>query len=1041
MFIFNIKCQFLRLAIMTIVVLTMSVGSIWAQNVKVKGIITGPDGEAVVGANVLIKGTTKGVTADIDGRYTIEAPANAVLLIKALSYKDAEIQIKGRGTINIILQSDAIMLNDAVITAEFGMKRVARAVGSSVQNVKASDVAESGRESFITALQGRVSGITVTETGGAPGASTSVVLRNITSISGNNQPLYVIDGVPMNNSTFDPSQGFANTDLVGTAALDFSSRGNDLNPEDIESMTVLKGAAAAALYGSDASNGAIIITTKKGQGGKGKVSYSNSFRIDKPYGYPDMQTVYSNGSYGTTNYYYQSYFGAKYPEGVKLYDNIKAVMQDGFSQTHNVSVEGGTEKITVRGAASYIDQKGIVKTTDYNRMNITLSGKAQVTKWLNFDAMLGYTKSTNTKALKGTAGPMYRAAHWPMIDDMSKYLDEDGVQMRLPILYTDTDLLNPLYALYKNKNYDKTDRMLTTIGVNITPTKHTFLIAKLGWDYSASKYEYFVHPYYSNRNSASYGEGGSVNISKYNLLDKSLNVLAGYNNEWGKFTFATQVGYHQQENNVDKLAVYGSHFKVIDFYSIANCDASTILTSTRATKRRVQAISGQIELGYNNLAFLTMRARNDWSSTLPKANNSYFYPAIEGSLILTEFSFLKNNDYVSYFKLRGAVAQVGKDATPLAIYPSLEAVEDVGQSFRYGYTGPNENLKPEMTTSYEIGFEGRFLNDRVNADFTYFWTECKDQYITGFRLSYATGFVLNNMNVGTFKTNGWEAHIDGDILRTRGGLRWNLGLNLSHSDSEVTELPKNVTEYYNAYTWLSGNLRNGIKVGYPVTSMTGRAYQRNDKGDVLINPSTGLPLVEDTWSYLGDRNPKLQLGITSSVSYKNFRLSVLFSGKINTTVVNATKRSMMGSGTSWESVTLRESDPVVFKGVLKNGLENSSNPTINNISVTYSNYGSSIYGGGDEEWLEKNVNYLRMQECRLSYTVPNKWLEKNTNKFVSTANIWVAGSYLLTLTNYSGIDAVGNSNSAALGGSGGVGIDCWGIPTPRGISFGVNLTF
>lgn len=525
------------------------------------------------------------------------------------------------------------------------------------------------------------------------------------------------------------------------------------------------------------------------------------------------------------------------------------------------------------------------------------------------------------------------------------------------------------------------------------------------------------------------------------MKDKTLNVLAGYNNEWGKFTFSAQVGYHQQENASDNLATSGSNFQVKDFYSIANCDPETITTNTRNTKRRVQAVSGQAEFGYNNMAFVTLRARNDWSSTLPVDNRSYFYPAVEASFVATELPFMKQQDAVSYMKIRGAIAQVGKDATPLAIYPALEGTEDNGGGFRYGWYGPNEKLKPEMTTSYEIGAEARFLNDRINADFTYYWTKCEDQYITGFRLSYATGFVLNNMNVGTFTTRGWDLHIDADILRTQFGLRWNLGVNLSSSTSEVTELPDNVTEYYNAYTWLSEGLRNGISVGHPVTTMTGHAYQRNDKGDILIDPSTGIPLVDSNWSILGDRQPKLEYGITTNVSYKGFRLSALFNGRFGATVVNATKRDMMTTGSSWESVKLRKSDPVVFKGVLKNGLENTDHPTVNNIAVTYANYGSSIYPGGDEQWLEKNVNYLRLSELRLSYSVPGNWLSKVTHSFVQSASVWVKGTDLVTWTNYSGIDPVGNSNSAALGGSGGIGIDYWGIPTPRGFSFGVNLTF
>lgn len=1030
----------LRLVMMTFAWLSISAGAMWAQNVNVKGTVTDTNGDPIVGAGVFVSGKSKGIATDLDGNYTISAPANGILRFSSLGYEDAEVAIRGRSVINVVLKENTEMLEEAVITAEFGMKRVARSVGSAVQNVKSSDITESGRESFVNALQGRVAGMTVTSTGGAPGSSTSVVLRNITSISGSNQPLYVVDGVPMNNSTFDPNSGFAVDDAVGSANFDFASRGNDLNPEDIESLTVLKGAAAAALYGSDASNGAIIITTKKGASGRGRVSYSNSFRWDTAYGYPELQTAFANGAYGVTNYYYTSRFGAAYPKGVKLYDNIAAVLQTGFSQTHNISVEGGTDKITVRGAASYLDQTGVVKTTDYSRLNITLSGKAEITKWLNFEANMQYSTTTNTKSNKGTGGPLYRAVRWPQIDDMSNYLNEDGITMRLASYYTDTDLLNPLYALYKNRNYDETDRMFVNMSVNVTPTKNTFVRATMGWDTGIGNYESHTHPYFGDIQSASYGSG-SYNYSRNTWLDKTMNILAGYNNEWGKFNFAAQVGYHQQENGSKGLSTSGSDFLMADFYSISNCTPSTIVTRTRTRKSRIQAISAQIELGYNNMAFVTLRARNDWSSTLPVENRSYFYPAVEASFVASELPFMKNGTAVSYLKLRGAVAQVGKDANPLSVYPALEATESLGGGFRYGWSGPNPELKPEMTTSYEVGAEARFLNDRINADFSYYWTRCEDQYVTGFRLSYATGFVLNNMNVGTFTTRGWEFHIDADVLRTNSGVRWNVGLNMDASTSKVTKLPENVSEYYNAYTWLSGNLRNGISVGHPVTTMTGRGYERNERGDVLINPGTGLPVVSEEWSILGDRQPKLSFGITTSLSYKGFRLSALLVGRIGATVVNGTKRDLMVTGSSWESVTLRQSEPVVFKGVLKNGKENSDNPTPNNIAVTYSNYGSSVYTGGDEDWLEDDVNYMRISEIRLSYNVPSKWLERVTRKFVSNASVWVKANDLATFTNYSGIDAVGNSNSAALGGSGGVGIDMWGVPNPRGYSFGVSLTF
>ena len=1013
--------------------------SLFAQNITVKGTVTDASGEPIVGAAVMIKGTSTGVTTDLDGHYAINVSSNATLRYSALSYADQDVPVRGRTSINVTLLEDSERLQEATVTAEFGMKRVARSVGASVQSVKAQDIADSGRESFVDALQGRVSGMTITSTGGAPGSSTSVILRSATSISGNNQPLYVVDGVPINNSTLSTQSDFAVDDAVNSYGMDFSSRGNDINPEDIETMTILKGAAAAALYGSDASNGAIIITTKKGSAGKGKVSYSNSFRWDKAYGLPEIQTKYANGAYGATNYFYTSRYGGRYPEGMTLYDNMGALLQTGFSQQHNVSVEGGTDKITVRGAASIIDQKGVIKTTDYQRINFTLSGSAQVTKWLNFNASLQYMHTGNTKAEKGLYGVLYRASRWPLNDDMSNYINPDGTMSR-PELYTDTDLLNPMFALYKNYNHDDVDRMVGSFNVNITPTKHTFVRATFGMDFSIGEYKVYTHPYYGNPTSSSYGKG-SLNFSKPTYRDQTIDVLAGYNNEWGKFTFSAQVGYHQKENATKILSVYGSNFQVIDFYSISNCDPATIQTRTKTTTRRIQAISAQAELGYNNMAFLTLRARNDWSSTLPVDNNHYFYPAVEASFVATELPFMKEQDVVSYFKLRGAIAQVGKDATPLSIYPALEATEDYGGGFRYGYYGPNPQLKPEMTTSYEVGFEGRFFNDRVNTDFTYFWTKCEDQYITGFRLSYATGFVLNNMNVGTFTTNGWEFHIDADILRLTNGLRWNLGINMDHSTSCVTELPENVSEYYNAYTWVSGNLRNGISVGNPITTMTGKGYERNDAGQVLINPATGLPVVSSKWTVMGDREPKLKFGLTTNISWKNFRLSAVASGRFGATVVNGTMRDLMGTGSSWQSVEMREKGPVVFEGVLKDGKQNSANPTVNTIAVDYSNYGSYTYTGTDEDWLEKNVNYLRLSEVRLSYNVPQKWLKNATKNFLSAASVWVKGTDLVTLTNYSGIDVVCNSNSASLGGSGGVGIDLWGFPSPRGFAFGFNLTF
>ena len=1010
-----------------------SIGISYSQT-RVTGNVVNTQGSPVVGASISAKNgaATSGTMTDSKGNFSLNVPQGTKLLvISYIGLKTLEVPVKPN--IQATMEEDASTLGEVEITAEFGMKRLARTMGTSAQKVSGEEIAESGRDNFISALQGRVSGLNVTSSGGAPGASTTVVLRNITSISGNNQPLYVVDGVPMNNSSFDPI-GLAGSEKYSVRNSDFSSRGNDFNPEDIQEITVLKGAAAAALYGSDASNGAIIITTKKGRAGKGRVTYSNNFRWDEAYGIPEMQTKYANGAYGTTNYYYTSAYGGLYPDGIKLYDNIGAVLQTGEMQRHNLSVEGGSDRATIRASFSQLDQTGIIKTTDYGRTSFSLAGQAKVSDWLNVESSMQYTKSDNTKTLRGIESPLYLAYLWPKVDDMSQYLDDAGVFMRKPDYYVDLDRMNPLFALNKNRYYDQSDRIISQVAATITPTKNTFLRAQVGWDIGMQTFESSLHPYYAYNNN---GEG-YYSLTKANFSDPTINILTGYNNKFlnDKLSFSAQVGYHQLENKVTRLSTSGSKYTVPDFQSINNVEPATIVSSQRNTIRRIQAISGQFEFGYNNIAFITVRGRNDWSSTLPVQNNSYFYPALEGAFVLSDLKFMKQVEFINFFKLRGAIAQVGKDAGPLEIDPQLESTGLTGGGFKYGFTGPNRNLRPEMVTSREIGFEGRFLNNRINTDFTYFFTHSADQIVKGFRLSYATGFVLNNMNVGTFDTWGWEGHIDGDIISTKQGLKWNVGVNMSQVDSKVLYLPDNVTEYYNAYTWNSGNIRTAIMKGQPITTLTGRAYDRNENGDVLISPTSGLPLIAPNWSIIGNREPKLRFGITTSVTYANFRLSGMVAGRLKATVVNGTKRDMLTRGTSLESVEMREGPAVIFNGVLKDGEENTKNPTRNQIAVDYS---TGVYGGGDEEWLEKNVNYLRLQELRLSYSVPSSLLKKTG--IISNASIYFVGNDLMTWTNYSGIDAVGNTVSAAAGGVGGEGYDVWALPNPRGLTVGLSITF
>lgn len=612
----------------------------FAQNKTITGKVVDIHGEAIIGASVVVVGTPTGTITDMKGFYTLSKPTKSKLLFSFIGYKSVEEVIGNRSVINVTLAEDTKMLQETVVIGEFGVKRAARSVGSSIQNVKGSDISESGRENFIDALQGRVAGVNVTASSGSPGASSTVVFRAPTSISGNNSPLYVIDGVPMSNTTFDMNSQWAVAPSTSTtgAQNDFTNRGSDINPNDIENVSILKGAAAAALYGSDASNGAIIITTKKGKSGQSRVTYSNNVKFDQVNRIPDIQTTYDQGSYGTTNYDNAKKFGAPYAAGTKQYDNVAGLFQTGVSQQHNVSFDAGNDMMTIRASAGLIDQTGVLAVQDYKRKNVSLAGTLKVGKWLSVNASMQYVNSTNNKLAKGAGGILDMAMNWPTTDNMKNYLAADGSSMKSPTNYQDKDLLNPYYDMYRNKRYDVTDRFISVMNVTITPVKDFEIRALVGWDASSSTYITSINPQFTSSATKS----GSYDQSNVIESDPTINLLASYTKKLDKFDFSIQGGYNQQETGSKTLAVHGSSFYVQDFQSINNCDPTTLVNIDATKIRRIQAVFGSVMTSYNNMAFLTVRGRNDWSSTLPVANNSYFYPAADFSFMLSELPFMKN---------------------------------------------------------------------------------------------------------------------------------------------------------------------------------------------------------------------------------------------------------------------------------------------------------------------------------------------------------------------------------------------------------------
>ncbi|HRZ98847.1 MAG TPA: TonB-dependent receptor plug domain-containing protein, partial [Paludibacter sp.] len=484
----TIREKWIRLGITCLLVFfTISVG--YAQTKVIKGKVVDTDNQPVIGATVKIVGTTTGTITDAKGLYTINALPKNTISFSYVGYQTIEEVVGTRTEINVKLIEDAKMLEETVVIGEFGVKRIERSVGAAIQNIKGSDIAESGRQNFINSLQGRVAGVNITASSGSPGSSTTVVFRAPTSISGNNSPLYVIDGIPVSNSTFDMNTQFAKAATSAQGMQnDFTNRGSDIDPNNIESMSVLKGAAAAALYGSDASNGAIIITTKKGKSGKAKVSYSNMVKFDVVNRYPEIQKMYDQGAYGTTNYYNAGKWGAPYAPNTTLYDNIGELFQTGINKQHNLVFDAGNDIMTIRASASILDQTGVVPVAGYKRKNLTIAGTIKAADWVNISASMQYINSLNNKVPKGAGGILDLALRWPITDNMQNYLAADGTSIKYPDRYQDIDILNPYYDIYRNKRQDATDRFISTMNLTVTPFKDFELRALVGWDISSSNY-------------------------------------------------------------------------------------------------------------------------------------------------------------------------------------------------------------------------------------------------------------------------------------------------------------------------------------------------------------------------------------------------------------------------------------------------------------------------------------------------------------------------------------------------------------------------
>ncbi len=1003
-----------------------------AQDQTVTGKVTSEAGAAMSSVQVVIKGTTTGVLTDAEGRYTIRARQGNVLQYRFIGHAPVERIVGTEATIDVTLKRVASQLDAMVVTA-LGQTTNKRALGTTQQTVAGPEIASTQRENFINSLQGRVAGVEVTSSSGVPGASSSITIRGVSSISSSNQPLMIVDGLPIDNKTFNTGQLASDAPGSLTAfsnrGVDFTNRAADLNPEDIETLVVLKGPEAAALYGIDAANGAIVITTKRGRAGLGGLEYSNSFRIDALRDVPELQRTYgATGFTGGVQNSFQ-YFGAPYAPGTTFYDNIDGFFRPATTVKHNLSFSGAApdNRVNYRLAVSSDRQEGVVPNTSFGRINLTGASQAQVTRWLRTDVSMAYSYATNDQPWKGADGPLIGLLVWPQTDNAKDWLTPAGNRRRLTIAAATGETDNPYFNVNRNNNNNKTSRLIANVGFVITPFSWGSLKTNIGIDG------------YTGETQVVRAAESAFAASNNGILDQATDVVRNITAQtiftverrklWNDISVTGLVGNQIADNTSNTRGLKGQDFLDPNFISVNNTSLRT--NRTVLSQRRLVSMFGSATFDYKDYLYLTVTGRNDWTSTIPQQRNSFFYPSVSSSFVFTD-AFPSLQKYLTG-KVRMAYAAVGRDARPYAYRPALEYKTTAYGGYGYGFTGPNLDLKPEFALSYEGGFDLSFLDDRIGLEATWYRKRTKDQIVNDIRGSYATGFILFNLNGAETSNYGTELVLRGTPI-INDTWSWDVLLNFDHSWGWTKSLPNALPESYVSDTWLYNNVRNGTMPGLSTRSLTGLFYLRNNNGDILIDPSSGLPIRSASFIDAGyDRAPDFTIGLTNSFTYGRWSASFLLDIRKGGDILNATEHYLVTRGLSKR--TLDRETPRVIRGVLRDGRENSANPTPNNIVIIPAVQTAYYTSMSEELFIEKDINWLRLRDVTVRYELPGRWLKART------ASVFVTATDLFLITNYSGLDPIVNGNSAAVGGSGGQGIDYGNFPIPRGFNFGLKVGF
>ncbi len=1020
--------------------------SIHAFGQTVSGTVVSQDDGAVMMGVTVNNETSKGATVtNTSGNFSIKAVKGDQLVFTFVGYTAQTVTVGAQTVIAVKMAPDNSNMDDIIVTG-YGQSRSKRSLPYQAPSVSGEELADTRRDNFLNALAGRIPGLQVTSTSGLPGSSAQIMLRSGTSIGGNNAPLFIVDGLPLNDGALNQedlaqSSGAA----LANRNSDYSNRIADINPNDIESVVVLKGPEATAQYGSDGASGAIVITTKKGKAGRATITYNASMGLSKVYRYPQLQEVYTRGSDGVfnpdsynTTYGYR-FFGPRYPEGTKFYDNMRNFFQTGVNQNHNLSMTSGTNQLNYRLSAGYFDSKGVVPNSGLRRYTFNLDASAELHKNVSLRAKVFYTNQDNDKVTKGMGSYYLNLMLYPRDIDATDYLNPNGTRKLLRSAGNGSEINNPYWDVNKNSSNDLTNNFNGQLNLDVKLAKGLTASGIFGVN-NANSLGYLVyHPeskeYFSVGGYLSTYQRVYTNITGTGRLTYSTVIAKN-------FTSDLNVGTYFENNKGWLNSQRGERFYEPDFISIMNTDPTSRLATLAQTQTRKARFYGSYLLGYRNIAFLSLTGTREGVSTFMskfRENQPFFnYGSASGSFVFSDLDFMKRaKTWLSYGKLRFSYATSGKGPIlPYVIDNLFRSVTSTGGGFAFGFYANNYNLKPEISKNMEIGGEMKFLNNRLSLDVAWFQTRVKDN-IYATRISYATGAILKYVNGGTLQARGWEIQLIGKPVKSR-DFDWEMIVNFDKSRSIVKTLPGGLPFYYDSDTWVFGNSRSQVAAGQSLASISGNTFERNSKGQLLINPSTGLPTTSlANWDQIGDRQPDFKLGIVNNIGYKNVSLSFNLDIRKGGDVFNANEMFMTIMGISTR--TLDRETPRVIQGVLKDGLEETDNPTVNTIAIT-PYFRSGYYNGvfAEADYVEE-VNWLRMRDITLSYRLGSKII--NAQRVFKSASVFATVTDVFMITNYTGMDPNTNAlNSSNARGYGGAGFDFGAIPNPRTYNFGLKLT-